>query len=180
LKLIKVTYRAVLYQPIRVLNPLELRMAGPVTVEVLCVGGTWRARNLDTRQDYEKLLLRHPSASAAMTAVDQNFRSRPNPWQMWGEAPDHPAAHLSAARPLEPREIALITKDGIERVYWKETEDYTHILHAPTMDPKTKVPPAACGISVKAEAFINNRANVEPTCLKCAQIWREHYQEKRA
>ena len=60
----------------------------------------------------------------------------------------------------------------------KSPRTFTHILHAPSIPPDAKVPPAACGAKVSAKAFINNKANVERTCEGCAQVWREHYKGK--
>lgn len=59
-----------------------------------------------------------------------------------------------------------------------QDEDRTHIIHAPSVPPGAHVPPAACGAQVNVKCFINNRANVEPTCRGCADVWRREYRDK--
>jgi hypothetical protein len=46
------------------------------------------------------------------------------------------------------------------------------------MDPKQKIPTAACGNQVDAAAFINNKANLKPTCQGCAEVWEREYKGK--
>jgi hypothetical protein len=181
MRLIKVTYRNVFTQPIGVLNPMGLKLPGECPVEVFEVGTKWKIREIASpnRRVYEKLG-EHVNARMAMERAGLSFASGLlGPWMLWAEVPGDGVASLREHRVLLPLEIAVITKDGRERVYFKEAEDYTHIIHAPTLDPKQRVPSAACGASVKADAFINNRANLEPTCTGCAAIWKEHYQEKK-
>jgi len=182
MKLIKVTYRAVFEQPTGILNPMNLKLPGPCAIDVYGTGDRWKVRTLQGVQ-YKKLG-EHPGPSAAMRAAEEAHKTQLEAWQIWGTPP----SPLYAPNPdfkdrlILPAEVKTLVKDGIERMYWLEPEDFTHIIHAPAIDPQSKdpIPPAACGAKLKAEAFINNRANVEPTCKACAAVWREHYQEQHA
>jgi hypothetical protein len=182
MKLIKVTYRNVFTQPIGVLNPMNLKLPGEFPVEVFEVGSKWKIREIASpnRRVYEKLG-EHVNARIAMERVEECFVSfrdvASKSWQVWATVPDDASPTLQTMRIVLPGEIAIVNKDGRERTYFREAEDYTHIIHAPTLDTKQRVPSAACGASVKADAFINNRANVEPTCTGCAVVWKEHYQK---
>jgi hypothetical protein len=59
-----------------------------------------------------------------------------------------------------------------------DVEDRTHIIHAPSIPPGARVPPAACGASVNAKCFISTKANIEPTCRGCKQVWEREYKGK--
>lgn len=188
MRAIKVSYRAVFEQPIGVLNPMGLKLPGPCAIEVYGTGDRWKVRTL-TGVQFKKLG-EHPGASAAMHVVQECHAKQLEPWQMWGTPPspaDPPAGYDFNARLILPAEVKALVKEGIERVYWLEPEDFTHIIHAPNVklpDGKIRgadwIPPAACGAHVKVDHFINNKANVEPTCKGCALVWREHYQEQYA
>jgi hypothetical protein len=67
---------------------------------------------------------------------------------------------------------------GHGKFAWIDDEDRTHILHGPLIDPKLKVPNAACGAQVNAKCFISTKANVEPSCKACAEVWRKEYKDK--
>lgn len=176
---IKVTYRAVFAQPIGILNPMNLKLPAPCPVEIFGSGDKWQARELITarRAVYEKLK-KFSSAENGKTIVAEAFGEQLRPWQMWGTVPME-AAMLRDFKPverlIEPDEIKVLS-DG--RVLWKEADDYLHIIHAPTLPPGERIPSAACGAKVRADSFINNRANIEPTCKACAEIWRREYQGK--
>ena len=174
---IKVTYRAVFEQPIGVLNPMNLKLPGPCPVEVFGAADRWRVREIATveRRVYEKLGA-FPSADAAKVVCQEAFQRQTELWQMWGTPPTE-VGPAKTERLIVRAEVQIMT-DG--RVLWREPEDYTHILHAPTIDPKAKVPPAACGAKVPANRFISTKANLEPTCTECAEVWRVHYKDKTA
>ncbi len=166
---IKVSYRAVFAQPIGILNPMNLKLPAPCPVEVFGSGQTWQARELITsrRAVYEKFK-RFSSAQNGMVTVAVAFAEQLRPGTVNGKP-------TSIERLLEPEEIRILP-DG--KVLWKEAEDYTHIIHAPTLPPGERIPSAACGRKVPAKAFINCRANVEPTCKGCADVWKREYKGK--
>jgi hypothetical protein len=176
LKQIKITYRAVFEQPLGLLNPMCLRIPGNCPVEVFEAGTGWKVREIASprRQVYEKLGAL-PGIEYARKTVENSFKKQIEPWQMWATPPGS-----TQERMLLPFEVRWIPKEGRDRAYWLEPEDYTHILHAPTIPAGAKIPPAACGAKIPTNSFISNRANVEPTCSKCAKVWREHYQQQEA
>lgn len=176
MRYIKVTYRAVFAQPIGVLNPSGLRMAGSFPVEIFVSGSTWKARDIQTadRRVYTKLD-RFSSAEDGKQKVQESFERQIEPWQVWSQP--HTPLEIKEGAPreerlIEPGEIQLLA-DG--KVLWKEDDDYLHIIHAPTLRAGERIPHAACGAKVKAESFINNKANVRPTCKACALVWEQHY-----
>ena len=169
MRTIKVTYRSTFEQPTGVLNPMNLKVPGALDIEVFNVGEHWKVRELTTNRIFDRLG-KFPSAEAAMKECAVVFARQPSAWHMWGTPPPS-----SVERLILPKEVMLLS---LGKVAWKEPEDFTHILHAPAIPPDAKVPPAACGAKVPAKAFINNKANVEPTCEGCAQVWREHYKSK--
>jgi hypothetical protein len=176
-RIIRVTYCAIFKQPIGKLNPTGMKFPVECPVEVFQNGDSWKLRNVGSRTVYDKLG-HHPNAATAMATAEVNFETVVEPWQMWGTPPcsgQMAKEHKHVARMIEPHEVAILPT-GV--VCWKELEDFTHIIHAPTMDPKHKIPTAACGNQVDAKAFINNRANLEPTCKGCAEVWRKEYQRK--
>lgn len=170
MRTIKVTYRAIFAQPIKLLNPFESKIGGQFPVEVFHHGGKWQARTLTTPPIVYKKLGKCESADAARIAVEDNFQERLEPWQVWGKPPNE-----FIERMLLPSEIADL---GNGKTGWKQAEDYTHIIHAPSIPPGAHVPPAACGATVKAECFISTKAYIEPTCKGCAEVWRREYQGK--
>src|SRR5512143_2293196 len=122
---IQVTYRAVFAQPQGDLNPMGLKLNGPCPVEVFGNGDKWKVRELASpaRRVYERLKT-WPSAESAQRICEASFTTQLEPWQTWGTPP------LSSERMLSPDEITVLA----DRTYFKETEDYTHILHAPAID----------------------------------------------
>ncbi len=185
MRVIKVTYRAVFEQPKGVLNPSGWKISGAFPIEVYGTGERWKIRSIATatRPQYVKLG-EHPGPTAAIQRAENSFQTQLQHWQVWGTPPltleEMEAGAREELRQLEPSEFKTIIKEGIERAYWLEPEDFTHIIHAPTLEPKQKVPHAACGVSVPADCFISTKANVEPTCKECAAVWREHYQGKKS
>jgi hypothetical protein len=107
--------------------------------------------------------------------VEQAFERRIVPWQLWGTVPGNGTSQLAVERPLEPYEVADL---GNGKMALKGPEDYTHIIHAQTVPPGARIPPAACGVQVNAKCFISTKANVEPTCKACAEVWRREYQNR--
>ena len=171
MRAIKVTYRAVFQQPIGDLNPLGLKVGGDILVEVFRRGEGWQARMANAFKPLGKFA----SASHALSGVAAAFERQIQPWQIWGTVPDNGRIALAAERMLSPDEF-VVDKQG--KVFFKQAEDYTHILHGPLIDPKLKIPNAACGAQVNADCFISTKANVEPSCKGCAEVWRREYRNK--
>jgi len=174
MKNLRVTFRAIFEQPIGKLNPMGCNLPGPQPVEIFGQGEKWQAREIASpaRVVYAKLG-RFMSLDHAKREIEACFRWKRQNWQPWGEVPqsDHP--ELTEERLLTPYDFADC---GDGKYALLQDEDRTHIIHAPTIPPGAKVPPAACGASVNAKCFINNRANVEPSCKGCAEVWRREYQ----
>lgn len=183
MRVIKVTYRALFEQPQGALNPMGLKMPGDFTVEIFGGGERWYARPLDyimnstTRGPVYKKLNHFTSPIQGMATVEQAFEKRTQPWQLWGVPPAEcvPDAQIGHERLLLPEEVCDL---GNGKMGFRTAEDYTHILHAPTIPYAAHMPPAACGAKVDAKCFLNNRVNVEPSCTACAEIWRKEYRGK--
>ena len=88
---------------------------------------------------------------------------------MWGTPPGE-----AQERILTPEEVSVL--DG--KLFFKQAEDYTHIIHAQTIPPGARIPPAACGVQVNTKCFISTKANVEPSCKACAEVWEREYRNK--
>jgi len=171
MRAIKVTFRAVFEFPIGKLNPMGLHIPGHQPVEIFGGGERWQVREIATarRQVYAKLgkFMSVEHAKREVQAVFQQFRE---PWKPWGKPPDSPVEIM-----LTPYELADLAHGTFG---WIQDEDRTHIIHAPSIPPGAKVPPAACGASVNAKCFISTKANLEPSCRECAEVWRREYQGK--
>lgn len=180
MKQITVTYRAVFAQPKGVLNPMNLRLPIPCPVEVFGAKDKWQAREIlsPRRQVYEKLS-KFASAAHGMQTVAEAHAEQLRPWQIWGAPPIDAGARKDHVKPearlLDPHEIQVL-QSGV--VLWRELDDYTHIIHAPTLAAREKMPSAACGAKVKAESFVRNNINIRPTCKACAAVWDVHYKPK--
>ena len=174
MRVIKVTYRAVFQQPQGALNPLGMRIAAHVPVEVFQRGTSWQACEISGRNVFTRLG-KFGSASGARDRVAGAFEAQVQDWQIWGTVPGDGSTELAVERLLLPSEVCDL---GNGKMGFRTAEDYTHILHAPTIPPGAHMPPAACGAKVDAKCFINNRANVEPSCKACAEIWRREYRGK--
>ncbi len=174
---IKVTLRAVFQQPIGKLNPMGMKMNGKFPVEIFQRGEYWQCREIASprRVVYEKLG-KFVSLDYAIAQVSSTFETCAETWQMWGTPPNGGAAG-QLERLLQPDEVVDL---GHDKWAFRMPEDFTHIIHQPSLPPGQKVPSAACGASVDAKCFISNLANVEPSCKKCAEVWRAYYQEKSA
>jgi hypothetical protein len=169
MRAIKVTYRAVFEQPKGALNPMNLNLPAPMPVELFQAGATWKARSVLTGAEFNRFE-KFASKAHGQSTIESSFERQITPWEMWGKPPDE-----IEPRELLPKEIHQCA-DG--QVFWKQPEDFTHILHAPTIPYTAKIPPAACGAKVNVKCFIDNRANVEPTCEPCAEIWKREYRRK--
>jgi hypothetical protein len=171
MRAIKVTFRAVFEFPIGKLNPMGLRIPGPQPVEIFGSGERWQVREIASprRQVYAKLG-RFVSLAHAKREVQEAFQQFREPWQPWGKPPNSPVEIM-----LTPYELADL-KDG--KFAWIDDEDRTHIIHAPTIPPGAKIPPAACGAQVNAKCFISTKANIEPTCRGCKEVWKREYKGK--
>lgn len=166
MRAIKVTYRAVFQQPIGLLNPMGMKLPGPFPVEIFGQGERWQIREIASprRQVYEKLG-RFGSVDHAKSAIKDVFEKMLEPWQLW-------AVMQGVERLVTPYDVVSC---GNGKWAALDAEDRTHILHGPLINPKAKVPNAACGASVNAKCFISTKANVEPSCRECAEVWRKHY-----
>jgi hypothetical protein len=105
----------------------------------------------------------------------RSFEKQVQDWQLWGMAPGNGITDLSVERMLTPYDVADL---GNGQFGWIQDEDRTHILHGPLIDPKAKIPNAACGAKVNVKCFISTKANVEPTCKGCAEVWKKEYRNK--
>lgn len=171
MKTIRVTFRASFRQPIGVLNPSGFRLSAVCPVEVFGGDhGRWYARELASprRTLYDKLG-HFATAESGQAIVRQAFEDQVQPWQIWGVPPD---SMPPLERLLTPDEICDL---GDGKWGWYGPEDRTHIIHAPNIPPGAKIPPAACGAKVDAKHFISTKANLEPTCPRCAEIYRKEY-----
>lgn len=169
MRAIKVSYRAEFEQPTGALNPMGMKLPGLQRVEIFQTGATWKARSIATGQIYTRLE-KFASRTHAQSNLEANFERRLTEWEIWGKPPEE-----AEPRKLLPKEIR-IASDG--QVFWRQAEDFTHILHAPNIPPGAHVPPAACGAKVNVKCFISTKANIEPTCEPCAEIWRKEYRGK--
>jgi hypothetical protein len=184
MRAIRVTFRAVFQQPIGKLNPLNAKFASPIAVEIVQIGAKWLAREILSAGVFTRLgnLASLEQAKAELAA---NFERQVQDWQIWGRVPWKPLclsqrsgngeSALTEERMLSLDEIVI---DSHGKAFFKQAEDYTHILHAPTIPPGAHVPPAACGAQVNAKCFISTKANVEPSCKGCAEVWRREYKGK--
>ena len=171
MRAIKVTFRAVFRQPIGNLNPSGFKIGGTQPVELFHVGERWKAREIASprRVVYDRLV-RFVSLEDAKATVEASFQERLGPWQMWGKGPNE-----LTEKQLTPYEVADL---GEGKFGWLQDEDRTHIIHAPTIPKGARIPPAACGAQVNAKCFISTKANIEPSCRGCAEVWRKEYQNK--
>jgi hypothetical protein len=169
MRAIKVTYRAVFHQPIGALNPMGMKLSGPIAVEIFGSGERWQARELTSGAVFVRLG-RFGSAMHAKSEVPTSFERQSEPWQIWGRPPNE-----NQERMLTAAEVVI---DAHGKVFFKQAEDYTHIIHAQTIPPGARIPPAACGAQVNAKCFISTKANVEPSCKACAEVWRREYKGK--
>jgi len=176
MKSLKVTFRAVFEQPIGPLNPMGFKLPGPFPVEIFGHKDRWQAREIASpnRRVYERLG-RFSSLAHAQGEVARGFQRQVQPWQPWGIVPADGTTALTEERMLTPYDFVDC---GNGTFGLMQDEDRTHIIHAPTVPPGARIPPAACGAQVNTKCFINTRANVEPTCRECAEVWRREYQGK--
>jgi hypothetical protein len=168
---IKVTYRAVFQQPIGKLNPMGLKIPGEIPVELFGGPTRWQARPIDRIANAFTRLGTFGAPSEGQSILEQAFAHRLTEWQMWGTPPSEKEERI-----LQPDEVVIGTAPF--RVSFKQAEDYTHIIHAQTIPPGARIPPAACGAQVNAKCFISTKANVEPSCRECAEVWRREYKGK--
>ena len=176
MRAIKVTFRAVFEQPTGPLNPMGIKLPGPQPVEVFGQGERWQAREIASprRQIYTKLGS-FSSLAHAKDEVEHAFQKQIEAWQPWGTVPSNGQTSLTEERMLTPYDFADL---GSGKFGLIQDEDRTHIIHAQTIPPGARIPPAACGAQVNAKCFISTKANVEPSCKGCAEVWRREYRDK--
>lgn len=176
MRAIKVTFRAVFENPIGALNPMGLKIPGPQPVEIFGQGERWQVRAISSprRQVFEKLG-RFSSVEHAKSGLSEVFEKMLEPWQLWGTVAGDGDRSLAVERILTPYDVVSL---GNGKWAALDPEDRTHIIHAQTIPPGAKIPPAACGASVNAKCFISTKANIEPSCRGCAEVWRKEYQGK--
>lgn len=174
MRAIKVTFRAVFQQPIGVLNPMGAKLAGPMPVELFPSQGSWVARSLSangkSRGAIYGKLGRFASLELALYTVAGSFQERLQAWQMWGKGPGE----------LEEKMLTEydVADCGEGKFAWIDDEDRTHIIHAQSIPPGAKIPPAACGAQVNAKCFISTKANIAPSCRGCKEVWEREYKGK--
>ena len=176
MRAIKVTFRAVFQAPIGALNPMGLRIPGPQPVEIFGQGERWQVREISSprRQVFEKLG-RFASVEHAKSALNESFAKMLEPWQLWGTVAGDGDRSLAVERILTSYDVVSL---GNGKWAALDPEDRTHIIHAQTIPPGARIPPAACGASVNAKCFISTKANIEPSCRGCADVWRKEYQNR--
>jgi hypothetical protein len=150
-----------------------MKLPGTFPVELFQRGPSWLAREIASprRQGYDKLG-KFASLEHAKAEVCRSFEKQAQDWQIWGTPPEPPGAQ---ERMLTSYDVADL---GNGQFGWIQDEDRTHILHGPLIDPTVKIPNAACGARVNVKCFISTKANVEPTCKGCAEIWKREYRGK--
>jgi hypothetical protein len=153
-----------------------MRLPGTFPVELFQRGASWLAREIASprRQGYDKLG-KFASLEHAKAEVCRSFEKQVQDWQMWGMTPGNGVTDLSVEQMLTSYDVADL---GNGQFGWIQDEDRTHILHGPLIDPTAKIPNAACGARVNAKCFISTKANVEPTCKGCAEVWKREYRGK--
>ncbi len=172
MKTIQITFRAVFEQPTGPLNPLGAKMPGAQPVEIFRKGEFWYARELSTpKRNVFVRLGNWSSSDAARQGVENSFVRRLQSWQVWGTPPDSPVPC-----PLTSDQICDL---GDGKAGWYQPEDRTHIIDPPNIEGNPRIPPAACGATgLPSKCFVNNRANVRPSCKACAEIWERDYKTK--
>jgi hypothetical protein len=152
-------------------------MKGAVPVEVFGNGERWQAREISPGKPPSVFsrLGRFTSAEHGKTEVEASFESFVKPWQMWGTVAGDGDKSLAVERMLTPYDVISLNGGKWAAL---DPEDRTHIIHAPTIPPGARIPPAACGVSVNTKCFISTKANIEPSCRGCAEVWRKEYQGK--
>lgn len=169
MKQIKPRYRAVFQQ----LKSVAMKCSAAVNVEVIQRGtGLWICQSPDTGVEFRFTPMQ--SAQAAKQEAESRFEIMlSDGWFMMAKPPDGP----SVIRLLEPDEY--VEKDG--KIYWFELDDFTHIVDpAKPMDPNNlkAVHPAACGDLPKIGKFVSLKANVPPTCKRCAEVYAERFAKR--
>ena len=169
MRLIHVTYRAVFTQ----LKSSLFKMNGPVNVEVIERYNQWVCQSPDTGVEFQ--FTKMPSAESAQKECASRFEKMlSDGWWIFGREPAVKGSKepRDGPRLLNPEEIQIT--DG--KVYFLEANDFTHIFDPanptrPTGD-KDKSALAACGQWPRIRNFISLKANVEPTCKGCAEVYR--------
>jgi hypothetical protein len=172
MKTIDVTYRAVFEGPQGAINPIGAKIPGAFPMEVFRRGKAFYARNLAAPGKTPIARLGNDASAEGMKrTVSVSFKTCIAIWSIYGTPPDE-----QIERELLPFEFLDIRIPG--KVGWYEPRDRTHIIHALLVPEGARVPPPACGAKVKTDTYIDPRANVEPTCPKCAAIWKQEYKGK--
>jgi hypothetical protein len=174
---IKVTFRAVFQQPIGKLNPMGARISAKVPVEIFGSGERWQAREIPGGNVFTRLG-RFISLDHAKREVETSFEKLLQDWQVWGTPPIEMRGNQQIGgheQMLTPYEVADL---GEGKFGWIQDEDRTHIIHAQTIPPGAKIPPAACGAQVNAKCFISTKANIGPSCRECKEVWEREYKDK--
>lgn len=162
MKAIRVSYRAVFRQPIGRLNPAGFKMPAEVRIEVFGTGEHWKARNLDTGSI---IGAKAPTPLRAQQSIAECFAEQIAEWQMWA-----PAGENGAEIEVNPDQIIDLDNG---RYQIRGPEDLTHIAPAGEYSPRKMT--AACGATIAGKNVISIRANVTPTCQKCAEIYLQEH-----
>lgn len=182
MKTIRVTYRSVFEQPVGPLNPLKLTLPGPFPVEIFGAGEKWQAREIASsrRVVYERLS-RFTDPEMGKQVVEAAFTRQVQPWQIWGIVPA-PAQGSPSYQPTERQLIPGVDICDCGNGAWGlyTAEDFTHISHTGPENHSGGTPArtsyrAACGADVVHRKIVSTRANVAPSCPKCAEIYQARY-----
>ncbi len=176
MRTIRVTYRAVFAGPKPPINPSNWHIPGTFPVEIFQSGSHWKAREIATaRRVVYTMLMDFGSAESGQKVVERAFATRLQDWQIWGTPPSSllPAGFIAQERILVPG--VDICDCGNGEWGWYGPEDRTHIArpNAPTAHGKAQ---AACTAVVSTKIIVSTRANVEPSCPECAEIYRKEFQ----
>lgn len=185
MKTIRVAYRAVFEQPVGPLNPLKLTLPGPFPVEIFGAGEKWRAREIASsrRVVYERLS-RFTDPEMGKQIVEAAFTRQVQPWQIWGIVPVTIEKLMEEGRPATVERMLVPGVDicdcgnGAWGLY--TAEDFTHISHTGPENHSGGTPArtsyrAACGADVVHRKIVSTRANIAPSCRKCAEIYQARY-----
>jgi len=182
MRTIRVTYRAVFEQPIGALNPMGCKLPGPFPVEIFGTGERWQAREIASsrRQVYERLS-RFTSPDTGKQVVESSFARKIQDWQIWGTVPATIEELMEEGRPAAVERILIPGVDicDLGNNTWGlyGPDDRTHIS-TKAKDPTAKKFAARCGADVSPKLIVSTRANVEPSCPTCAEIYRQEYANK--
>jgi hypothetical protein len=168
MRAIRVTFRAVFANPLPPINPSGWPMRGQFPVEIFGDGQHWKAREIATpRREVYKKLMDFGNVESGMRVVEAAFGEKVQDWQLWGMPPD---PEVAEERILLPHEVCDL---GNGKWGWYTAEDRTHISTGGGIHHGKAT--VACGAQVPPKIVISTKANIEPTCPKCAEVYQKEF-----